>query len=116
MYIQIMEQVKQRVAIGDWPPGQKILSIRELAVGLKVSVITVKRAYLELEREGVIITRHGMGSSIADNADLSKTLFEQELESHLEKIVNLARLLGLSSKDLGSRLREVYQNMPKERS
>src|SRR5436190_102425 len=53
MYLQIMEQIKQRVAVGDWPRGEEIPSIRQLAVALSVSVITVKRAYLELEREGV---------------------------------------------------------------
>src|SRR5260221_7792201 len=52
MYLQIMEQIKQRVAVGDWARGAEIPSIRQLAVGLRVSVITVKRAYLELEREG----------------------------------------------------------------
>jgi len=65
MYLQIMEQIRQRVALGDWKPGQDIPSIRQLAVALEVSVITVKRAYLELEREGVIVTQHGKGSSIA---------------------------------------------------
>jgi GntR family transcriptional regulator len=59
MYFQIMEQIKQRIAIGDWPESQPIPSIRQLAVDLQVSVITVKRAYYELEREGVIVTQHG---------------------------------------------------------
>ena len=57
IYLQIMEQIKQRVAVGDWIEGQDIPSIRQLAVDLQVSVITVKRAYLELEREGVIVTQ-----------------------------------------------------------
>ena len=65
MYLQIMEQVKQRVAVGDWAPGDEIPSIRQLAMALRVSVITIKRAYLELEREGVIVTQHGKGSIIA---------------------------------------------------
>jgi GntR family transcriptional regulator len=52
IYLQIIEQVKRRIALGDWTEGQPIPSIRQLAVDLQVSVITVKRAYLELEREG----------------------------------------------------------------
>jgi GntR family transcriptional regulator len=59
MYIQIMEQIKQRISVGDWKAGQAIPSIRQLAADLQVSVITIKRAYLELEREGVIATQHG---------------------------------------------------------
>ena len=65
MYLQIVEQIKQRVSVGDWVSGQEIPSIRQLAVALCVSVITVKRAYLELEREGVIVTQHGKGSMVA---------------------------------------------------
>ena len=64
MYLQIMEQIKQRIVVGDWENGQPIPSIRQLAVDLQVSVITVKRAYLELEREGVIVTQHGKGSYV----------------------------------------------------
>ena len=67
MYLQIMEQIKQRIAVGDWTEGQAIPSIRQLAVDLQVSVITVKRAYLELEREGVIVTQQGKGSHVASN-------------------------------------------------
>ena len=71
MYLQIMEQVKQRVAVGDWAPGDEIPSIRQLAITLRVSVITIKRAYLELEREGVILTQQGKGSIVASNQHLS---------------------------------------------
>src|SRR5262249_41745367 len=83
MYLQIMEQIKQRVAVGDWPRGGEIPSSRQLAIALRVSVITVKRAYLELEREGVIVTRHGKGSFIAE-ADLRPRLHDEELAQHLE--------------------------------
>ena len=50
MYLQIMEQIKQKVRAGDWPAGHPLPSIRELSVVTKVSVITVKRAYTELEK------------------------------------------------------------------
>ena len=83
MYLQIMEQIRRRIALGDWQAGQEIPSIRALAVTLKVSVITVKRAYLELEREGVISTRQGKGSFVADTVDLSRSLRREELDGHL---------------------------------
>src|ERR1700761_3144835 len=85
MYLQIMEQIKQRIAIGDWREGQAIPSIRQLAADLEVSVITVKRAYLELEREGVIQTHHGKGSHVASDTGLRTRLREQELAQHLEQ-------------------------------
>ena len=107
IYLQIMEQIKQRVAVGDWIEGQDIPSIRQLAVDLQVSVITVKRAYLELEREGVIVTQQGKGSHVASIPGLGVRLQEQELEKHLEQAVRLADLLGIRPKDLAARLRET---------
>ena len=110
MYLQIMEQIRHRVAVGDWLPGQEIPSIRALAVDLRVSVITVKRAYLELEREGVIVTRQGRGSFVAENASLSTKLREDELAEHLAAATNLARQLGLTREALAALLREAMEN------
>jgi len=107
IYLQIMEQIKQRVAVGDWTEGQTIPSIRQLAVDLQVSVITVKRAYLELEREGVIVTQQGKGSHVASNPGLGTRLQELELEKHLEQAIRLADLLGIRPKELEGRLRET---------
>ncbi len=105
MYLQIMEQIKQKVAVGDWPRGEEIPSIRQLAVDLRVSVITVKRAYLELEREGVIVTQHGKGSTVAADSQLSPRLWEEELAQLLDQAVRLGVLLGLAPEELISRLR-----------
>jgi DNA-binding transcriptional regulator YhcF (GntR family) len=106
MYLQIMEQIKQRIAVGDWAEGDTIPSIRQLAVDLQVSVITVKRAYLELEREGVILTRHGKGSQVAGGGgDISRQLREVELRQHLEQAARLGAILGLGPEELEERLR-----------
>jgi GntR family transcriptional regulator len=107
IYLQIMEQIKQRVAVGDWTEGQPIPSIRQLAVDLQVSVITVKRAYLELEREGVIFTQQGKGSQVASNPGLGTRLQEHELDKHLEQAARLAELLGIRPKQLELRLRDA---------
>jgi GntR family transcriptional regulator len=109
MYVQIMEQIKQRVAVGDWSTGQEIPSIRQLAIDLRVSVITVKRAYLELEREGVIVTQHGKGSFVAASAGLGPRLLEEDLEKHLDQAVRLGAQLGLSPDELASRLRDAIK-------
>jgi GntR family transcriptional regulator len=111
MYVQIMEQMKQRIAVGDWTEGQTIPSIRQLAVDLQVSVITVKRAYLELEREGVIVTHQGKGSQVASNPDLGTRMREQELDQHLEQSVRIGTQLGLRPRDLERRLRDTYERL-----
>lgn len=107
MYLQIMEQIRQKVAVGDWSEGQQMPSIRQLAADLRVSVITVKRAYLELEREGVIITQQGKGSQVAANAGLAAKLREKELEQQLERVIRLAAELGIHPDQLEDRLREA---------
>jgi GntR family transcriptional regulator len=100
MYLQIMEQIKQKVAVGEWAPGEEIPSIRMMAVALRISVITVKRAYLELEREGVIVTQHGKGSIVATDPGLGPRLYDREFEEHLEQVVRIGTLLGLNSKQM----------------
>lgn len=99
MYQQIMEQIVQRIAVGDWPPNTALPSIRQLATEVKVSVITVKRAYLELEREGVIVTQQGKGSWVGDTMNMQQ-MQREELTQHLEKIGKLAKSMSISADEL----------------
>jgi GntR family transcriptional regulator len=114
MYLQIIEQVRRRIAVGDWPPGYELPSIRALAAGLQVSVITVKRAYLELERDGVIATRQGKGSCVADSAGLSAGLRQAELDQHLAAAAAVGRSLGLTTEELTARLRDIVVGKDEE--
>ena len=111
MYLQIMEQIRARIAAGDWAAGKELPSIRALAVALNVSVITVKRAYLDLENEGVIVTRHGKGSFVADVNGLAGELQEEKLDEHLAQAATLGRLLGLSDEELAERLRRANKKL-----
>jgi GntR family transcriptional regulator len=111
MYLQIMEQIRVRIAAGDWAPGKELPSIRALAAGLAVSVITVKRAYLDLETEGVIVTRHGKGSFVAEVNGLAGELQEAKLDEHLEAAAGIARGLGLDQDDLAARLRRIQRDL-----
>lgn len=100
MYQQIADQIIAKVMAGDWAPGQSLPSIRELAAGSHVSVITVRRAYEELERAGVIATRQGKGSVVAERSDLPTVLMHDELQRQLEALLAIATRLGLSRADL----------------
>jgi GntR family transcriptional regulator len=99
MYQQIMEQIIQRIAVGDWPPNSPLPSIRQLATEIKISVITVKRAYLELERDGVIVTQQGKGSWVNGSLDL-KALQREELTQNLKQLGKLAKALEISADEL----------------
>jgi GntR family transcriptional regulator len=117
IYLQIIEQIKQRIAVGDWTEGYALPSIRQLATDLRISVITVKRAYLELEREGVIVTQQGKGSRVTATPGIGLRIQQEELQKHLEQAARLSALLGLKQKELESRLREASGNITaKEKS
>jgi GntR family transcriptional regulator len=105
MYLQIIEQIRHRIAVGDWKAGDELPSIRALAISTEVSVITVKRAYLELEREGVIVTRQGKASFVAEQVDLSSQLRREELDQHLAAAAQIGRELALTPEELIERMR-----------
>ena len=109
MYQQIVNQITSKVMAGDWPAGQPLPSIREMASASRVSVITVKRAYAELVLAGVIVTRHGMGSFVAESPDLSTSLLQAEFNKHFDAMLATAHQLGLSLKD-------VYQLLDDEQA
>lgn len=111
MYGQIMEQILAKVLAGDWGPGYALPSIRELASASKVSVITVKRAYLELEHAGVIITRQGKGSFVAETQELPRQLARQEFDKHVAGLLGAASKLGLSGQEI---IQEVRAALPSE--
>ena len=101
IYDQIYCQIKSQILSGALAPGEALPSIRALAKDLKISVITTKRAYDELEAHGFIYTMAGKGCFVADNN--LEILWEQrrrELETHLTAALELAKSCGLTRQDL----------------
>ena len=107
LYQQIVNQIKQKIAVGEWVAREEIPSIRQLAAELRVSVITVKRAYLEMERAGLIVTQHGKGSFVAADVAPGAEIFEQEIAGHLEEVARLGASMGMSEREIVSRLRRA---------
>lgn len=108
MYEQIIDNIKQLVILGVWSSGMSLPSIRELAVSLNVSVITVKRAYQELEASGIIFTRHGKGSFVSDQIEQVSESKQNELTEHLERATELAILLDIDKTALTEKLQLIY--------
>lgn len=110
IYEQICRQVKGAIAAGRLKPGEPLPSIRALARDLRISVITTKRAYEELEREGFICTVAGKGSFVAqENLELAKESSLREIEAHLQAAVELSRQAGLTVEELGDILRVLSE-------
>ena len=85
LYQQIVDRLKREISEGRLPPGAALPSFRQLAEDLLVSLITVKRAYEELEREGIIFRRQGLGTFVAEHGH------DRSRETKLEAAKNLLR-------------------------
>lgn len=106
IYDQIYTQIKAQIIAGQLKPGEALPSIRCLAKDLKISVITTKRAYDELEAEGLIDTVAGKGCFVAEkNLELIREQQLKELEEHLSAAAALAKSCGLSQPELHEMLR-----------
>lgn len=110
IYEQIAQQIKKMIISGELSPGDALPSMRFLAKELRISVITTKRAYSDLERDGFIETVTGKGSFVA-NQNLS-FIREEQLrlaEELLQKAVDIARSSDISWEELSELLELLYK-------
>ena len=110
IYEQICEQIKSQIISGQLAPGEALPSIRALAKDLRISVITTKRAYDELEAGGFIDTVAGKGCFVAQK-DLGRIREQQlrEVEAHLSAAAELAGRCGLSREELLDLLGTIWE-------
>ncbi len=110
IYEQIASQIKSAVIAGEVKPGDPLPSLRFLAKELRVSVISTKRAYEELEREGYITSVPGKGSFAAEiNRELLQEEQYKRLEEHLNEAVDAARTAGISLEEMMGLLETLYE-------
>ena len=109
IYVQIVRQIKTAIMMEDILAGDALPSIRILAKELKISVITTKRAYEELEREGFIETVPGKGSYVSgQNKELIRENRLAIIEEKLTEVVSESKILNLSLEELQGMLRLFY--------
>ena len=110
IYEQIVRQIRAQIIAGELEEGALLPSIRSLARDLQISVITTKRAYEELEKEGLIDTVGGKGTFVAaQNPAFLREKRMKVVEEKLGAAVAEARLLGIGSAELGEMLRLLYE-------
>ena len=110
IYRQIAQQIKALILSGVLVPDTPLPSIRNLAKDLRISVITTKRAYDELEQQGFVYTLAGKGCFVAPlNLELLREEHLKQIESHLQEAVRLAETCGLSQEELLEMLRLLLQ-------
>lgn len=109
IYDQIVTQIKNRIISGELKEGDALPSMRLLAKELRISVITTKRAYEELEREGFIVSYTGKGSFVASqNLEIIREQQYREIEELLSGAVKKARSMQLTVEELTEMLRLMY--------
>lgn len=110
IYDQIAEQIKNKIITGELAPGDALPSMRALAKALRISVITTKRAYADLERDGFIETVAGKGSYVAQkNTEFIREENYRKIEQHLEAVIDLSRSCALTLSDLTELLTLLYK-------
>ena len=110
IYQQIADQVKEQVCSGALTAGEALPSMRLLAKELRISVITTKRAYEELEKAGYLYTVPAKGSYVAEkNTQLVREAYLTQIEEHMTEILSLADSCGLGEEELLQMFRLLYE-------
>ena len=103
IYEQIVDQIKKLIRKGELKANDSLPSVRALSRELKISALTVKKAYDHLESEGFTVTVHGKGTYVAAvNAELLLAEQKKELEADLERAIQKGRRCGISDEDIKS--------------
>jgi len=110
IYEQIVRQIKGQIIAGELAEGEPLPSIRKLAHELQISVITTKRAYEELDKEGLIDMVGGKGTFVASqNQEFMREKRMKLVEAKLSEALSDARMLGVSYQELGEMLRLLWE-------
>lgn len=110
LYEQIKNAIKENIVGNTVSSDAQLPSVRQLSKELGVSILTVKKAYDELEREGFIVIRQGLGTFVATmNQDVLKDEKQKDIESHLLEACKIAKTINLSKSELTELLNYIYE-------
>lgn len=110
IYEQIMTQIKNAIITGELEAGEALPSLRFLAKELRVSIISTKRAYEELERDGYIESVQGKGSFVTEkNRELMREEQFKKVEDYLQRAVDTAKVSRISLEELEEVLKALYE-------
>ena len=110
LYEQVKEQIKNKIVSNELKTGELLPSIRSLAKDLRISVITTKNAYEELEREGYVETIPGKGTYVANkNKELIKEEQLQKIEGLIDTAVSIAKISDISKEEIREMLDILFE-------
>lgn len=100
IYIQIMEMINKKIVRNEWKAGEKLPSVREMAVKTGVNPNTIQRTYSELERMGIVETRRGQGTFVTENVEVIERLRERLKQDIVDDFIRNMMELGFTLDDM----------------
>lgn len=100
IYIQIMEMINKKIVRNEWKAGEKLPSVREMAVKTGVNPNTIQRTYSELERMGIVETRRGQGTFVTENVEVIERLCERLKQDIVDDFIRNMMELGFTLDDM----------------
>lgn len=113
IYLQIEQYLYRKIALGELKPGEKIPSVRSLAVELTVNVNTVQRALQQMNAQGILKTRRGEGNFVTENIDLLQSTKQSLINNELEEFVQNMEKLGVKDQELVDTLAKYLKEREK---
>lgn len=110
IYLQIMNYIKGEIVTGKLRPGDKILSVRELASEMQINPNTVQRTFQELEREEIVETRRGMGRYVTSKEETIMTIKKEMAKDILDRFIRGMQDLGFQGEDILAAVAESIGN------
>ena len=108
IYLQVIEDISRKLIQGELVLGEKLPSVRELAVQYQINPNTASRVYKEMESQGLCYTKRGMGTFITEDSGMIKTLQTEMAEACLDSFLQGMQALGISLDEMIQLLRERY--------
>lgn len=110
LYEQIKDQLKDAILQGELAPGDALPSIRAFAAGLKVSVLTIRRVYDDLEQEGFVTSQVGKGTFVSQgNVELLRDARRRRVEEKMAAMIADAKALGITKEELSAMMDILYE-------
>lgn len=109
IYEQIKQAIIEQILNNELQEDEALPSIRNLAQDIKISVMTIKKAYDELESEGYIVSRQGKGTFVAPkNTELVREQAQKEIEGYMEKIIDIAKKFQIKQEEISELVKIFY--------
>jgi DNA-binding transcriptional regulator YhcF (GntR family) len=114
IYAQLMEQIQMKIVSGQYPCGEKLPSVRELAMQAAVNPNTMQKAFAELERSGLIVTQRTNGRSVTEDRELIHKIRGNMAQTHLTDFVRSMKKLGFDEPEIVSLVEGLVDSAKRE--